>query len=60
MANFSSDNPPRPTDSVRCDFGVASPRGKYSFPVERDRHFSANKTLSAYADEARSLGRITT
>jgi len=26
--------------------------------IERDRHFSADKTLSAYADEARQHGRI--
>tara|TARA_Y100000361_G_scaffold117182_1_gene108275 strand:- start:365 stop:700 length:336 start_codon:yes stop_codon:yes gene_type:complete len=28
------------------------------FMVERDRYFTATKTLSEYADEARSAGRI--
>ncbi|CCQ74243.1 Conserved protein of unknown function [Magnetospira sp. QH-2] len=28
--------------------------------IERDRHFTAKKSLSAYADEARELGRIKT
>jgi hypothetical protein len=29
-------------------------------PLERDMHFVANKTISAYADEARTHGRIVT
>jgi hypothetical protein len=54
-----------------CDLGLASPeigyvcmseirelRGPLGLPVERDRHFDADKTLSAYADEARAHGRI--
>jgi hypothetical protein len=28
-------------------------RGKLGLPVERDEHFEADRTLSAYADEAR-------
>lgn len=30
----------------------------FGLPVERDLHFKADKTLTAYADEARGLGRI--
>jgi hypothetical protein len=54
-----------------CDLGMGEPelgyvslielqsvRGKLGLPVERDRHFVANKTISAYADEARELRRI--
>lgn len=54
-----------------CDLGVGYPelgsvslselaavRGALSLPVERDRFFIADKTLSAYADEARSSGYI--
>jgi Protein of unknown function (DUF2958) len=54
-----------------CDLGLGSPelgyvslaelslvRGKLGLPVERDRHFIANKTISAYVDEARTNGRI--
>lgn len=54
-----------------CDLGMGCPelgylsiselesvRGKLGLPVERDRHFTPTKTLSAYADEARHLGRI--
>jgi len=37
---------------------LASVRGKLGLPVERDRHFTAAKTLSAYAEEARQLGAI--
>jgi hypothetical protein len=37
---------------------LATVRGKLGFPVERDLHFDADKTLSAYADEARVHGRI--
>jgi hypothetical protein len=56
-----------------CDLGLGCPelgyvslielstvRGKLGLPVERDRHFIASKTISAYADEARSQGRIVT
>jgi hypothetical protein len=56
-----------------CDLGLGCPelgyvslaelatiRGKLGLPVERDRHFIANKTISAYADEARTLGHIVT
>ena len=39
---------------------LASVRGKRGLPVERDRHFEAEKTISAYADEARVHGRIVT
>jgi hypothetical protein len=35
-------------------------RGKLGLPVERDEHFEADKTLSAYADEARQHGGIVT
>jgi hypothetical protein len=54
-----------------CDLGMGTPelgfvsmreirelRGPLGLPVERDLHFDANKTLSAYADEARANGRI--
>jgi hypothetical protein len=37
---------------------LASVRGKLGLPVERDRHFEASKTISAYADDARHLRRI--
>lgn len=56
-----------------CDLGLGEPelgcvspaelatvRGKLGLTVERDRHFIANKTISAYADEARTRGQITT
>ena len=56
-----------------CDLGAGFPelgyvslveiigvRGRLGLPVERDLHFVANKPLSAYADEARSKGRIVT
>jgi hypothetical protein len=33
-------------------------RGPLGLPVERDRHFDADKTLSAYASEARAHGSI--
>jgi len=33
-------------------------RGPLGLPVERDLHFDANKTLSAYAEDARAQGRI--
>ena len=54
-----------------CDLGFGYPelgsvslleleavRGTLNLPVERDLHFSATKTLSAYADEARAHGAI--
>ena len=56
-----------------CDLGLGCPelgyvslielrtvRGKLGLPVERDLHFEADKTISAYADEARSRGHIVT
>jgi Protein of unknown function (DUF2958) len=39
---------------------LASVRGKLGLPIEPDLHFTANKTISAYADEARGHGRIVT
>ena len=54
-----------------CDLGMGYPelgyvslaelaavRGKLGLPVERDLHFTAEKPLSAYLDEARRLGRV--
>ncbi len=54
-----------------CDLGMGFPelgsvsiseleaiRGKLGLPVERDQYFTAYKTLSAYADEARACGAI--
>jgi hypothetical protein len=54
-----------------CDLGLGSPelgyvslieimsvRGQLGLPIERDLSFEADKPLSAYADQARSLGRI--
>lgn len=54
-----------------CDPGLGSPelgyvslaeimevRGPLGLPVERDLYFTADKPLSAYADEARVKGRI--
>jgi hypothetical protein len=35
-------------------------RGRLGLPIERDLHFEADKTISAYADEARSRGHIVT
>jgi len=56
-----------------CDLGVGEPelgyvsiaelrsaRGKLGLPVERDLHFKADKTISAYAIEARERGHIVT
>jgi hypothetical protein len=37
---------------------LASVRGKLGLPIERDQSFRATKTLSAYADEARTHGGI--
>jgi hypothetical protein len=55
----------------RCDLGMECPelgsvriseieslRGRLGLPVERDLHFNATKTLSAYSDEARARGAI--
>lgn len=54
-----------------CDLGMGYPelgsvsiaeletvRGRLGLPIERDLHFNATKTLSAYADEARAHGGI--
>ena len=54
-----------------CDLGLGYPelgsvslseleavRGKLNLPVERDLYFTATKTLSAHADEARAHGAI--
>jgi hypothetical protein len=56
-----------------CDLGLGCPelgyvsltelrtvRGKLGLPVERDEHFDADKTLSAYADAARQHVGIVT
>jgi len=45
------------TGSVRIS-ELESVRGRLGIPVERDRHFTATKTLSAYADEAWTHGAI--
>ncbi len=37
---------------------IASVRGRLGLPVERDLHFTGDKKLSAYADEARLHGSI--
>ncbi|MER8658488.1 DUF2958 domain-containing protein [Mesorhizobium sp. M0847] len=39
---------------------LASVRGRLGLPVERDRDFKPTKPLSAYASEARRVGRIRT
>jgi hypothetical protein len=39
---------------------LAAIRGKLGLPVERDLHFVANKSISAYANEAREHGYIVT
>jgi hypothetical protein len=54
-----------------CDLGFGCPelgsvslselesvRGQLNLPIERDLYFTATKTLSAYADEARAHGAI--
>jgi hypothetical protein len=54
-----------------CDLGFGSPelgsvriseivsvRGRLGLPAERDFHFRASKTISAYANEARAAGHI--
>jgi hypothetical protein len=56
-----------------CDLGMGPPelgfvsmheirdlRGPLGLPVERDMHFEADKTIGAYASEARAHGRIVT
>jgi Protein of unknown function (DUF2958) len=56
-----------------CDLGMGTPelgfvcmhelrdfRGPLGLPIERDFHFDADKTLSAYANEARAHGRLAT
>jgi hypothetical protein len=50
----------RPRMSVAHGRRGASVLGKLGLPVERDRHFEADKSLSAYAAAARGLGRIAT
>ena len=37
---------------------LASIRGSLGLPVERDRHFKADKTISAYTEEARIFSYI--
>jgi hypothetical protein len=37
---------------------IAAVRGRLGLPVERDRHFTADHPLSAYARAAREAGRI--
>ena len=39
---------------------LAAVRGRLGLPIERDLHFVADQSLSAYADAARSRGRIVT
>jgi hypothetical protein len=39
---------------------LSTVRGKLGLPVERDRHFVANETISAYAGEARANAHIVT
>ncbi|MFM0276534.1 DUF2958 domain-containing protein [Paraburkholderia sediminicola] len=54
-----------------CDLGLGSPelgwvsmqelatvRGRFGLPIERDLHFCAEKRLSAYACDARRAGQI--
>lgn len=54
-----------------CDLGMGTPelgyvslaelrtiRGRLGLPVERDRFFHADKPVSAYLAEARTIGRI--
>jgi len=35
-------------------------RGRLGLPVERDRHFTTDKPLTAYADAAQTAGMIST
>ena len=37
---------------------LATVRGPLGLPIERDLHFRADKTIGAYAREARLAGRI--
>jgi hypothetical protein len=39
---------------------LSTVRGKLGLPVERDRHFEANKSIAAYTEEARTRGYIAT
>ncbi|ORE90733.1 transposon protein [Aurantimonas sp. 22II-16-19i] len=39
---------------------IASVRGRLGLPVERERHLTADKPLSAYAEAARRAGAIRT
>lgn len=54
-----------------CDLGMGEPelgyvdlneltalRGPFGLKIERDMHFKADKSLTAYADEARMTGSI--
>ena len=56
-----------------CDLGLGCPelgyvaliepttiRGELGLPVERDLHFDADKTISAYAEEAHARAHIVT
>jgi Protein of unknown function (DUF2958) len=56
-----------------CDLGLGCPelgyvsftelrtvRGELGLPIERDEHFDADKTLSAYADAVRQHGHVVT
>jgi hypothetical protein len=56
-----------------CDLGMGTPelgfvcmhelrdlRGPLGLPIERDEHFTPDKSISAYAAEAREHGRIVT
>ena len=56
-----------------CDLGLGCPelgyvslnelravRGKLGLPIERDAHFTADCTISDYADDARRHGHIVT
>jgi hypothetical protein len=56
-----------------CDLGLGSPelgyvslvelralRGRLDLPIERDLHFNADKSISAYANEVRAPARIVT
>jgi len=69
---ISDINPERPSMAFGlCDLGIGSPelgyvdldeiataRGQFGLPIERDRWFSPTKTLAEYADAARAAGRI--
>ena len=69
---ISEIDPSAPTVAFGlCDLGMESPeigsvslaellsiRGPGGLRIERDLHFKADKTLQAYADEARRAGRI--